>query len=496
MRALEQPGRLPALLGERALGIPAPALRLEPAAAELAAGFDRIRAELEIPDAFPPDALAEADAAAARPLAGDRADRRDLPLLTIDPPGSRDLDQALAIAATPEGHRVSYAIADVAALVEPGGALDREARARGVTVYLPDRRSPLHPEALGEGAGSLLPGADRGALLWTIDLDRRGEPTAVAVARALVRSRRALGYPEAQAEIGGGGGEETLRLLREVGELRLAREADRGGVSLTVPVQDVEPAGDGRFRLRYEAPLPVEDWNAQISLLTGMAAARIMIDGGIGLFRVLDTPEQRDLDALRRSALALGVGWPEGARYGDVVRALDAGRPADAAFAVRAGRLFHGAGYAVWRRGDGEPPVHGAIAAPYAHVTAPLRRVADRVANEIVLALAAGAEPPAWALQALEEMPERMAEATGRERAAERAAIDYLEAVLLAPLVGEAFDGVVTDVRDERATVQIADPAVVAPLDGDGAEPGTRVRVRLSVADPAQRRVRFELANG
>ena len=198
--------------------------------------------------------------------------------------------------------------------------------------------------------------------------------------------------------------------------------------------------------------------------------------------------------ALRRSALALGVAWPEGARYGDVVRALDPRRPADAAFAVRASRLFHGAGYAVWRRGEGEPPAHGAIAAPYAHVTAPLRRLADRVANEIVLALAAGAEPPPWALAALEEMPERMAEATGRERAAERAAIDYLEAVLLAPRVGEAFDGVVTDVRDDRATVQITDPAVVAPLDGDSAEPGTRVRVRLSVADPAERRVRFALA--
>ena len=469
-------------------------MRLEPGAADLAAGFDRIRAELKIPDHFPPEAEAAARAAETPPASPGRADRRDLPLLTIDPPGSRDLDQALAISATPEGYRVSYAIADVAALVEPGGALDREARARGVTVYMPDRRTPLHPEALGEGAGSLLPDADRGALLWTIDLDRRGEPSAVAVARALVRSRRALGYAEAQAEIESGGGEETLRLLREVGELRLAREVDRGGVSLTVPVQEVEPAGDGRYRLRYEVPAPVEDWNAQISLLTGMAAARIMIDGGIGLFRVLDAPEQRDLDALRRSALALGVAWPEGARYGDVVRALDPRRPADAAFAVRASRLFHGAGYAVWRRGEGEPPAHGAIAAPYAHVTAPLRRLADRVANEIVLALAAGAEPPPWALAALEEMPERMAEATGRERAAERAAIDYLEAVLLAPRVGEAFDGVVTDVRDDRATVQITDPAVVAPLDGDSAEPGTRVRVRLSVADPAERRVRFALA--
>ena len=82
-------------------------------------------------------------------------------------------------------------------------------------------------------------------------------------------------------------------------------------------------------------------------------------------------------------------------------------------------------------------------------------------------------------------MPERMAATTGRARAAERAAVDHLEAVLLAPRIGQDFDGVVTDVRDGRATVQIADPAVVAPLDGDGIQPGTRVRARLTDADPA-----------
>jgi exoribonuclease R len=469
-------------------------MRLEPGAAALAAGFDAIRAELGIPDGFPPDAEAEAQGAAVPPAGPDRADRRDLDLLTIDPPGSRDLDQALHIARHGAGVRVSYAIADVAALVAPGGAVDREARARGVTVYMPDRRSPLHPAALGEGAGSLLPGADRAALLWTIDLDGRGEPAAVGVERALVRSRRALGYPEAQGAIDAGAADGTLALLREVGELRLAREAERGGVSLTVPVQEIAPAPAGGYALRFEAPLPVEDWNAQVSLLTGMAAARIMIDGGLGLFRTLEPAEPRDLEALRRSALALGVAWPEGARYPDVVRGLDPRRPGHAAFAVRAARLFRGAGYAAWRRDDGPPPEHAAIAAPYAHVTAPLRRLCDRVANEIVLALHAGQAPPEWAVAALDAMPERMAETTRRARDAERAAIDHLEAVLLAPRVGEDFDAVVTDVRDGRATVQIADPAVVAPLDGDGVEPGTRVRARLAVADPAGRRVRFALA--
>ena len=468
-------------------------MRLEPGAAELAEGFDRIREELGVPGAFPPDAEAEAQAAAVPPAGPDRADRRDLELVTIDPPGSRDLDQALHIARHGDGFRVSYAIADVGALVRPGDAVDREARLRGVTVYMPDRRSPLHPDAIGEGTGSLLPDADRAALLWTIDVDARGEPVSVAVERALVRSRRALGYPEVQGAFDAAAADGTLALLREVGELRLAREAERGGVSLTVPVQEVTPAPAGGYALHFEAPLPVEDWNAQVSLLTGMAAARIMIDGGIGLLRTLEPPEPRDVESLRRSALVLGVEWPEGARYGDVVRALDPRRPGHAAFAVRASRLFRGAGYAVWRRADGPPPVHAAIAAPYAHVTAPLRRLCDRIANEVVLALAAGAEPPGWALRALEAMPERMAATTGRARAAERAAVDHLEAVLLAPRIGQDFDGVVTDVRDGRATIQIADPAVVAPLDGDGIQPGTRVRARLTDADPAQRRVRFAL---
>ncbi|HTI32640.1 MAG TPA: RNB domain-containing ribonuclease [Miltoncostaea sp.] len=469
-------------------------MRLEPAAAALAAGFDRIREELQVPDAFPPDAEAEAVAAAVPPAGPDRIDRRDLELITIDPPGSRDLDQALHIARHGDGHRVSYAIADVAALVPPGGAVDREARLRGVTVYMPDRRSPLHPAAIGEGTGSLLPDEDRGALLWTIDLDARGEPAAVRVERALVRSRRALGYPEAQGAIDAGAGDRTLGLLREVGERRLAREAERGGVSLNVPEQEIAPAPAGGYELRFEAPLPVEDWNAQVSLLTGISAARIMIDGGIGLFRTLDPAEPRDVEALRRSALALGVDWPEGARYPDVVRALDPRTPGHAAFAVRASRLFRGAGYAAWRRADGPPPVHAAIAAPYAHVTAPLRRLCDRVANEVVLALAAGTEPPAWALEALDAMPERMAETTRRERDAERAAVDFVEAAVLAPRLGETFEGVVTDVRDGHATVQLADPAVVAPLEGDGAAPGTRVRATLTQADPDARRVRFAIA--
>ena len=210
---------------------------------------------------------------------------------------------------------------------------------------------------------------------------------AVELERATVRSRAALAYAQAQERIDAGTADEPLAPLREVGERRLAREAARGGVSLSVPAQAIERAGSG-YRLRYETPLPVERWNAQVSLLTGICAARIMIDGGVGLFRVLAAPEEAAVAGLRRSAAALGVPWPPDRSYPDVVRALDAANPRHAAFAVRASRLFRGAGYRAWTRAAGDPPPpHAAIAAPYAHVTAPLRRMADRVANEVVLAL-------------------------------------------------------------------------------------------------------------
>src|SRR5215212_5546355 len=123
-------------------------IRVVPAAA-LRAGFEQVRREASVADRFAPDVEREAESAAASAPADDR-ERVDVPFVTIDPPGSRDLDQALHIERRGDGHRVRYAIADVAAFVAPGGALDAETHARGVTVYAPDARTPLHPLALSE----------------------------------------------------------------------------------------------------------------------------------------------------------------------------------------------------------------------------------------------------------------------------------------------------------------------------------------------------------
>ena len=388
--------------------------------------LDALRTELEVPAEFPAEALAEAEAAARAPRLPE-LDRTDLPMVTIDPPGSRDLDQALHLARTSTGFRVSYAIADVAAFVEPGGALDAEVFARGVTLYAPDSRVPLHPPVLGEDAASLLPDVVRPALLWTLDLDAHGALVGTDVRRALVRSRAKLHYAEVQQALDAGTADEVLVLLREVGLLREQQARERGAVDLPSLSQEVELDGGGRPCLTWRAPLPVEGWNAQISLLTGAAAAQLMLTARIGMLRTLPPADDEAVAALRRSALALGVAWPEGESYGAVVSGLDPAVPALAALLTLATRLLRGAGYTAFDGEVPEQPLHSAVALPYAHCTAPLRRLADRHVGEVCLAAAAGTAVPDWARSALPGLPEVMAAAARRASALERAVVDAAE---------------------------------------------------------------------
>lgn len=468
--------------------VPAPRRRLRTAKDRLQAGFDAIRTELDVPVAFPPDAVAEAEAAAATPLRGDRRDLRDVPFVTLDPPGSTDLDQAMHLSRNGPGYRVRYAIADTAAFVVPGGALDAATHRRVETVYCPDTRIPLHPPVLSEGAASLLADQDRPAVVWTLDLDDTGEVTATQVERALVRSRAQLDYPTQQARLDAGTEpDDVLTLLAEIGTLRQGLERARGGVSLGRPEQEVVDAPDGAWGLAYRAPLPIEDHNAQISLMTGMAAAALMLEAGVGVLRTMPTAGPDDLARLRRQALGLGVEWPEDRTYGDVLASLDHREPAAAAFLTAATSLFRGA---AWTPFQGTPPAddrHGAIAAPYAHVTAPLRRLVDRYGLEICLAAHAGTAVPEWVLVALPTLGTDMATGSARSSAVDRACTDLVEAAVLAAHVGRTFEGVALDDR----TVQLHEPAVVARTEDSDLPEGEHVTVRLTVADVRTRTVRF-----
>ena len=463
---------------------------------ELRAGIATIEAELEVTATFPDDVQEAATRAAAAPRPLERADRTDLPLVTVDPAGAKDLDQALHLERDGTGFVLHYAIADVAAFVTAGDPVDLEAHRRGQTLYGADHRIPLHPPVISEDAASLLPDQVRPALLWTIRLDAEGARTDVQVERALVRSRAQLDYVGAQAAIEDGTAPESLALLQVVGRLRLAREAERGGISLPLPEQEIDASG-AHWELEYRSLLPVEEWNAQMSLLTGFAAASLMVYARIGFLRTLPPPDPRDVQRLHRTAHALGIDWPAEELYPDFIRRLDASRPAHAAMITACTRLLRGSGYVAFDGETPEQPLHAGLNAQYAHVTAPLRRLGDRYASEICVALCAGEEVPAWVRTALPTLAHEMQSSSQRASTYERMVLDLVEAGLLRDRVGEVFEGVVVSVGDKdatRGTVTIPEPAVEAPVVSASDLPlGAEVRVRLTTADLAERRVAFAL---
>ncbi len=487
--------------------------------------FERLRAELSIPTGYPEPVIAEATRVAAIAPGdlpgGPRDDDRDIDFVTIDPPWSVDLDQALHLSRRGDGYLVRYAIADVGAYVRPGTALAVECGERGLTFYGPDGRFGLHPPVLSEDAASLLPDRDRAAIVWSIGLDAGGEITDVAARRSLVRSRAQLNYPAVQADLDAGRAGAMLELLPVIGDLRTDRQLDRGGASLEIPEQEVNVDDRDHYVLTFRSTLPVEDHNAQISLLTGIAAARLMRQIGVGIFRTLEPARTADLERLRAVAAALHLDWPADQPYGRFVRTLDTANPAHSAFAQEATGLFRGAGYTDFVDGAPDNARHSAIAAEYAHVTAPLRRLVDRFGLEIAVAATAGTEVPAWVREGLPALPKAMARAGAKAGSYERGGVDLIEAFTLADRLGERFEGVIVERAaakagrngtgkgaakdggtDGAAAAEVDRGAVVIPDDAiraravaaDGATLplGEQIPVTLIEADVASRAVVFE----
>jgi Exoribonuclease R len=462
----------------------------------LVRGMRDIRSQLKLPLAFPP----EVEAAAARAAASPRLpelDRTDIALVTIDPPESMDLDQAMYVERTDGGHRVYYAIADVAAFVTAGDPVDLEANRRGETLYGADAKIPLHPTVLSEGATSLLPGQLRPALLWTIELDSSGEIAGIDVRRARVSSRAKLNYAGVQQQIDAGTADPMWAVLREIGELRKQREQARGGISLPLPEQEVDVV-DGRWSLAFRARLAVEDWNEQISLLTGMAAAQLMVQARVGLLRTLPEPEPQSLQRLRITARALDIDWPEATSYPAFIRSLDPAKDTHVAMLTACTTVLRGAGYAAFNGELPAQPVQWAVAAEYTHATAPLRRLVDRYTGEVCVALCAKQPVPAWALAALPGLPATMQASGHRAGQYEKAVLNLAEAAVLAPRVGETFNGAIVEVAANapgKGVVIVRDPAIEASVSSSSGLPlGADVKVTLVEADPVKRVTRFELA--
>ncbi len=448
----------------------------------LDAGLERVREQLHVPAGFPPDvALAAVEAARRRP-GGEHVDRTDRPFVTLDPAASTDLDQAFALERAGGDVILHYAIADVRFFVRPGDPLDEEAWRRGMTLYLPDERARLYPAALSEGAASLLPDGPRPAVVLTVRVDESGNARLDGVERALVRSRAKLGY-------------ETVRpedLAPEFGELShriVAAETRRNAPRVEFPEQVLERV-DGRWELRFATRLDSEDDNAAMSLAANLAVADALFAAATGLFRVMGEPDERALRRLRHSARAFGLDWPAEQPLGEFQRRLPKRDPRTAAFLIAVRRASGGASYEPYR--PGTRPWHSAVAATYAHATAPLRRLADRYVLEAALAVAAGRAVPGDVDAAFTRLPDVMERSESRAGQVEAAVLDLAEAVLLAGRVGDLFDAVIVDEDSRGPLIQLTDPAVLARVEAHRVDPGDSIRVRLTGVDVDSRRVQFE----
>ncbi|MDT4940897.1 MAG: hypothetical protein QOJ34_986, partial [Pseudonocardiales bacterium] len=235
-------------------------------------------------------------------------------------------------------------------------------------------------------------------------------------------------------------------------------------------------------------------YNAEISLLTGMCAAQLMLEHRVGILRTVPRPDERTIRSLRRAAAALDIEWSADVLPGEMLARVDRSEPTQFAFVEHAASLLRGAAYTSFDATMPAASEHAGIGAAYAHVTAPLRRLVDRYATEICLAVHSGVEVPAWARAALAALPETRQRADRLAHDADRAVIDMTEAWLLRDRIGETFSAVVIDADDRAATIVLDDPPVRARCSGTGLVAGERAQVRLVEADVARRLVRFERA--
>jgi exoribonuclease R len=451
----------------------------------LGRGLATLRDRFKVPAAFPPEVLAAANQAATRaPTA--HADRTATRFVTLDPASSTDLDQAFAIEAAGNDLLLHYAIADVAWFVDDGGPLDREAWARGETLYLPDGKAPLYPPVLSQGAASLLPDGPRPAVVFSVSVAPDGGVKLDGAERAVIRSQAKLAYETVtDADLPPGFAELARRIA--------AAEDKRGAARVDPPQQEVDAVPGGGFELAFRPYTPFEDRNAALSLATNMAIADALFAHHTGLFRVMAEPDAGAIRRLRHTAAAFHLDWPGATALEQFERTLDPTDPKQAAFMLAIRRAGRGASYVPYQAGV--TPWHAAMAATYAHATAPLRRLADRYVVMATLAIANGQPVPDHVTDCFTKLPQVMARADALAGRVERAVVDLAETVLLRAQVGQTFPAIVTDLDERGARMQLTDLPVVARVDAKNVTPGDTLRVRLTAVDPVQWQLHFDRVN-
>jgi ribonuclease R len=413
-----------------------------------------------IPDAFPEDALAEAEAAEPAVL-GARTDLRGLPLVTIDPADARDHDDAIAAAAdtdptNPGGHVVWVAIADVAHYVRPGSALDREARRRGNSTYFPDRVVPMLPESLSGDLCSLHAGLDRPCIAVRLVLDADGHLRGHRFVRGLMRSRASLTYGAAQAAADGRPDAATEPLMESViRPLWSAHEAAsrarerRAPLNLDLPERRIVLSDEGKvvsvaFRERLAAHRLVEDFMilANVAAAETIEAKRLRL-----LYRVHEEPSPEKLEALREIVETVGLPLAKGQvlKTAQLNRLLDGVAGTEHAEMINMSvlRSMTQAYYAPENFG------HFGLNLPrYGHFTSPIRRYADLVVHRALIRAHRWGDDGLTPTEeeALAETGEHISMTERRSMMAERDTTDRYLAAYLADRIGGEFEGTISGV--------------------------------------------------
>ena len=484
-----------------------------------------------IPSVFRRETEQEAEAAKAATPHG-RENWRHVPFVTIDPPDAKDHDDA--VYAEPDNARdnlggfiVHVAIADVASYVKPGSALDREALARGNSVYFPDRVVPMLPERISNDLCSLRAREDRPALAVRMIIGADGRKRSHTFHRVLMRSVAKLSYQQAQSAIGGRPDEDTEMLVEPVlaplyaaYETAVRARAERQPLDLDLPERKILLKGDGTVDRvitpeRLEAHRLIEEF----MILANVAAAETLERARVPLiYRVHDEPGMEKVVALREFLATLDIPFQKGGilkpELFNRVLARVKGRDAEQLVNEVVLRTQAQAEYSSENYGH-----FGLNLRRYAHFTSPIRRYADLIVHRgLVRALKLGNDglPDSADQKTLAEISAQISATERRAMLAERETADRLIAHFLADRVGANFDGRISGVTRAGLFVKLHDTgadgfvpartigdeyfrydekghAMVGSRSGETYRLGDPVTVKLVEAAPVAGALRFEI---
>ena len=487
-----------------------------------------------IPHVFSPAALREAEAARPVRLAPPREDWRSLPLVTIDPPDAKDHDDAVHAASDPDpanpgGFIVTVAIADVAAYIRPGSALEREALERGNSVYFPDRVVPMLPERISNDLCSLKPLEDRPALAVRMILSADGRKRAHAFHRIMIRSAAKLSYEQAQAAIEGRPDETTAPLLDSVLRPLYAAHAvikierlQRDPLDLDLPERKLILDKNGRLAgVEWPERLDAHRLIEEFMILANVAAAETLeAHHSPLLYRAHDAPSVEKLNDLVEFLRTIGVKLAKGDRvrpsHFNGVLSRVRGQAVEALVNEVVLRAQAQAEYSHENYGH-----FGLNLRRYAHFTSPIRRYADLIVHRALIRALNLGEGGLNDMRGgeLAQVAEHISAAERRAMAAERETVDRLVAAHLVDRVGALFEARVAGVTrvglfvklnetgadgfvpagtlgDDYFRYEEATRSLVGTRSGVTYRLGDAVQVRLVEAAPFAGALRFEIVSG